>query len=82
MPLLDSDAGDIEIEKEDGYKRESQTHRPGWDSLSSDNDGDSIDTSEKTPGQQKDEDSGLSFNLDLGPSILDDVLQVMDKLHN
>lgn len=72
---------------EDGYQREnnvasSQTHRPGWGSLSSDKDEDSTDTCDKTAGQQKDEDTGFSFSLDLGPSILDDVLQVMDKQHN
>ncbi|XP_035529960.1 cdc42 effector protein 3 [Morone saxatilis] len=87
MPLLDSEEGDIEMEKEDGCQRgnivaSSQTHRPGWGSLSSDKDGDSGDTCDKSAGQPKDEDSGFSFSLDLGPSILDDVLQVMDKLHN
>lgn len=75
------------MEKEDGYQRgnhvaSSQTHSPGWGSLSSDKDGDSTDNCDKTAGQHKDEDSGFSFSLDLGPSILDDVLQVMDKLHN
>lgn len=87
MPLLDSEEGDGEMEKEEGYQRgsnvpSSQTRRPGWGSLSSDKDGDSTDTCDNTAGQQKDEDSGFSFSLDLGPSILDDVLQVMDKLHN
>lgn len=87
MPLLDSEEGDGEMEKEDGYQRgnhvaSSQTHSPGWGSLSSDKDGDSTDNCDKTAGQHKDEDSGFSFSLDLGPSILDDVLQVMDKLHN
>nr|XP_046268293.1 cdc42 effector protein 3-like [Scatophagus argus] len=86
MPLLDNDEGDGEMEQEDGYQRgnnvaSSQPHRTGWDSLSSDQN-DSTSTSVKNAGQQKDEDSGFSFSLDLGPSILDDVLQVMDKLHN
>lgn len=86
MPLLDSEEGDEEMEKV-GYQRgnnvaSSQTHRPGWGSLSSDQDGDSTDTCDKTAGQQKEEDSGFSFSLDLGPSILDDVLQVMDKDQN
>lgn len=84
MPLLDSDGGDDEMEKEDGYQRvnsvaSSQTHRTGWGSLSSDKDKDACDT---IGGPQKDEESGFSFSLDLGPSILDDVLQVMDKNHN
>lgn len=87
MPLLDSDGGDEEMEKEedgDGYQRvnsvaSSQTHRTGWGSLSSDKDTDACDT---IAGLQKDEDSGFSFSLDLGPSILDDVLQVMDKNYN
>ncbi|XP_034531748.1 cdc42 effector protein 3 [Notolabrus celidotus] len=86
MPLLDSAEGDEEMEKEDGYQRgnkvaSSQTQRSGWGSLSSDKDGDSTDTCDTSAGQQKDEDSGFSFSLDLGPSILDDVLQVMNK-HN
>lgn len=87
MPLLDSEDGDVEEGKEDGCQKgnnvaSSQTHRPGWGSVSSDKDGDSTDTSDITVGQQEDEDNGFSFSLDLGPSILDDVLQVMDKLHN
>ncbi|XP_070698864.1 cdc42 effector protein 3 [Pempheris klunzingeri] len=87
MPLLDREEGDEEMEKEDGNQRgknvsSSQTLGPGRGSLSSDKDGDSTDTCDKTDGGQKDEDSGFSFSLDLGPSILDDVLQVMDKLHN
>ncbi|XP_053191382.1 cdc42 effector protein 3-like [Scomber japonicus] len=73
MPLLD-DVRDME--KEDGYQRGNQTHSFGRGSLSSDRDGDSTD---KPAGQQREEDSGFSFSLDLGPSILDDVLQVMDK---
>lgn len=87
MPLLDSEEGDEEMEKEEGYRGEGtaasgQTHRPGWGSLSSDKDGDSTDTCDHTTEPQKEEESGFSFSLDLGPSILDDVLQVMDKQHN
>lgn len=87
MPLLDSEEGEGAMEKEDGYQKGKnvdsiQTHRPGWGSPSSDNNEDSTDTSDKTARQQKDEDGGFSFSLDLGPSILDDVLQVMDKQHN
>lgn len=86
LPLLDSEEGDEEMEKDAGYQRvinvaSSQIRRPGSGSVSSDKDGDSTDTCDKTAGQQKDEDSGFSFSLDLGPSILDDVLQVMNK-HN
>lgn len=77
MPLLDSEEG--EVEQEDGYQRGNNVaagpiHRPGHGKLSLDRDG-------KTDGQQKEEDNGFSFSLDLGPSILDDVLQVMDKHH-
>ncbi|KAG8013626.1 hypothetical protein GBF38_022089 [Nibea albiflora] len=86
LPLLDSEERDEEMEKEAGNQRvihvpSSQTRRPGSGSVSSDKDGDSTDTCDKTAAQQKDEDSGFSFSLDLGPSILDDVLQVMNK-HN
>lgn len=87
MPMLDSEEGEEEVEKKDGYPRGNavaynQSHSLGRGSLSSDKDGDSSDICDKTDGQLKDEDSGFSFSLDLGPSILDDVLQVMDKLHN
>ncbi|KAM9842522.1 cdc42 effector protein 3 isoform 1-T2 [Aulostomus maculatus] len=80
MPLLDSEEG--ETEKKDGHQRGNNvTPRPGRGSLSSDRDGDFTMTCDKTDGQQKEEDSSFSFSLDLGPSILDDVLQVMDQLH-
>ncbi|XP_040917138.1 cdc42 effector protein 3-like [Toxotes jaculatrix] len=84
MPLLDSE-GDGDMEQDDGYQRGNnvaynQTRSLGRGSVSSDKDGDSTETCDKTDRQQKDEDSGFSFSLDLGPSILDDVLQVMDKL--
>lgn len=87
MPLLDSEDGEEEAEKMDGYQRGNvvvynQSHSLGRGSVSSDKDGDSSDICDKTDGQLKDEDSSFSFSLDLGPSILDDVLQVMDKLHN
>lgn len=39
----------------------------------------STESSNKGAGQ--DEDSSFSFSLDLGPSILEDVLQVMEQLH-
>lgn len=83
MPLLDSEGGDEEIM--DRYQRgsilSSQVHCSGQDSMSLNRDEDFTESQEKKVGQKKDEDSGFSFSLDLGPSILDDVLQVMDK-HN
>lgn len=42
------------------------------------------ENSKKTPTEsspKQDEDSSFSFSLDLGPSILEDVLQVMEQLH-
>lgn len=84
MPVLDTDGGDEEMIDE--YQRgnivaSSQVHCSGRGSVSSDRDGDFTETRDKQNGQKKEEDSGFSFSLDLGPSILDDVLQVMDK-HN
>ncbi|XP_026154380.1 cdc42 effector protein 3 [Mastacembelus armatus] len=86
MPLLDSEEGDEETEKQDGYQRgtivasnQNLSHQRG--SVTSDQDTDSTKICNTTARQQTEEDSGFSFNLDLGPSILDDVLQVMDKLH-
>lgn len=85
MPLLDSEKGGEEMETEDGYQQGNkvaplQSHISRWDGPSSDQKEDSTETNGKTAGQ--DEDSGFSFSLDLGPSILDDVLQVMDNLHD
>ncbi|XP_078134286.1 cdc42 effector protein 3 [Sander vitreus] len=87
MPLLDSEEGEAEMEKEDGYQSGNNVapnlaHSLGRGSLNSDKDEDSTETYDKTVGQHKEEDSGFSFSFDLGPSILDDVLQVMDKHHN
>lgn len=87
MPLLDSEGGEEEMETEDGYQKGNniasiKTHRLEWGRPSSDKNEDSTDTSDKAAGQQKDEDSGFSFCLDLGPSILDDVLKVMDERNN
>lgn len=85
MPLLDSEEGEGEMERDDMYQQgiaagPTQTRSHGCGNLNSDRDGDSTMSScEKTAGQLKDED--ISFSLDLGPSILDDVLQVMEKLH-
>ncbi|KAM8833772.1 cdc42 effector protein 3 isoform 1-T2 [Synchiropus picturatus] len=80
MPLLDRE--DRIIEEEEVHKDKvapSQDYSSEQKSLSLDRNG-------KLPvikaGEtQKDEDSGFNFSLDLGPSILDDVLQVMDKHH-
>nr|XP_057947044.1 cdc42 effector protein 3-like [Doryrhamphus excisus]XP_057947046.1 cdc42 effector protein 3-like [Doryrhamphus excisus] len=86
MPLLDSEVGEEgKFEMEDGSQKgkniaTTQSYSAGWDNLSSDMDGDATVTADKIEGQQKEEDNGFSFSLDLGPSILDDVLQVMDKL--
>lgn len=66
LPLLDS---------EEGGEVETASTQPLRGRLST-------DTCDKTAAQTKEEDNGFSFSLDLGPSILDDVLQVMDKLHN
>lgn len=87
MPLLDSEEEEKVMEKVDGCQRginvaSNQIHSRGRGSVSSDKDGEFTESCDKTDGSQKDEDSGFSFSLDLGPSILDDVLQVMDKLHN
>ncbi|KAG7453939.1 hypothetical protein JOB18_025555 [Solea senegalensis] len=87
MPLLDTEEVEEEIEKVDGYRRGnnvacSQTLGAGRGSASSTKDGDSTEMHDKTTEKQREEDSGFSFSLDLGPSILDDVLQVMDKQQN
>lgn len=87
LPLLDSEGGEGETEKEDGYQKgnngaSNQPPSHEWGSVSSERDEVSTETCNKTAGQIKEEDNGFSFSLDLGPSILDDVLQVMDKLHN
>ncbi|KAK9533533.1 hypothetical protein VZT92_008645 [Zoarces viviparus] len=84
MPLLDREEGEAQMEKEDGYKSGNNVapnlpRNLGRGSLTSDRDEDSTETCHKTVRQHEDEDSGFSFSLDLGPSILDDVLQVMDK---
>ncbi|XP_034713645.1 cdc42 effector protein 3 [Etheostoma cragini] len=87
MPMLDSEEKEAEIEEEDGYQRVNNVAPNlapslGRGSLNSDKDEDSTETCDKTVGQHREEDSGFSFSFDLGPSILDDVLRVMDKHHN
>uniref|UniRef100_A0A3Q3IZB5 CRIB domain-containing protein n=1 Tax=Monopterus albus TaxID=43700 RepID=A0A3Q3IZB5_MONAL len=84
MPMLDDEEGEKEMEKEDVYQRganiaTNQTLSQEWRGMNSDREG---DATEKTARQQKEEDSGFSFSLNLGPSFLDDVLRVMDKLYN
>lgn len=76
MPLLDSTDGEGEMEEEDQFQKGSNvvSIHSGWSNPK--------DSGDKTAGQQKDDDGGFSFSLDLGPSILEDVLQVMDKQHN
>lgn len=82
MPLLDSDDG--EMESEPVYQRgnnmnvSSQKFSHKQDNMSLETD----DGHTNGTTMSKDEDGGFSFSLDLGPSILDDVLQVMDKHHN
>lgn len=88
MPLLDSEDGEEEMEREDENQHRinvgpNQSNSHGWKSFSSGRDGNStVACPDDTTGQQKEEDNGFSFSLDLGPSILDDVLQVMEKLHH
>lgn len=84
MPMLDSDE---EMNEEPVYQRgnrvPSQNCSPEQDNVVFDTEGERTDsTCDKRATMPNDEDSGFSFSLDLGPSILEDVLQVMDKLHN
>ncbi|XP_028995701.1 cdc42 effector protein 3-like [Betta splendens] len=80
LPLLDN-----EEEEEDGCQTGNNAAKQplslGPESVASGKNKLSTETCDKT-GQKTEDDSGFSFSLDLGPSILDDVLQVMDKLHN
>ncbi|XP_038823139.1 cdc42 effector protein 2-like [Salvelinus namaycush] len=85
LPLLDSEEGEGNGEMEGSV---SPSHRvmvsspsPGRGSLSSGRDGDSTQTCSEDTQQLDEVDNSFSFSLDLGPSILDDVLQVMDRLH-
>ncbi|XP_018583167.1 cdc42 effector protein 2 [Scleropages formosus] len=76
LPLLDSEEGE-ELHSEEAVAEISMRQ----DSLSSIEDTDSTrpDLVEVTQNQ---DDSTFSLDLDLGPSILDDVLQVMERLHH
>ncbi|XP_067336373.1 cdc42 effector protein 3-like [Channa argus] len=87
LPLLESEEEKGEMETKDEYQRGNNvvSNDPlsqDQGNMSSERDGVTPETSDKTAGQTKEEDNGFAFSLDLGPSILDDVLQVMDKLHN
>lgn len=77
LPLLD--IGDVEEEAYELHQEEaSVSESPGWGSLSSGRDSTQTGPEEFQPDEN---DTAFAFNLDLGPSMLDDVLQVMDKLH-
>lgn len=77
MPLLDmEDVEEIAYERQE--KAASISKSPGWEGLSSGRDSTQPGPEEFQPDEI---DTTFTFNLDLGPSILDDVLQVMDKLH-
>lgn len=82
--MLGSDDED-ELNKEGHHKgnnvASNQTDRLVRGSVNSDTCEESPESCHKTT-ELKDEDSGFSFSLDLGPSILDDVLKVMDKQHS
>ncbi|XP_072545866.1 cdc42 effector protein 2 [Salminus brasiliensis] len=77
LPLLDTEEADEE-EYELHAEVASVSQSPGRGSLSSGRDSTQTGPEES---QTDEADTGFSFKLDLGPSILDDVLQVMDKLH-
>ncbi|XP_072313778.1 cdc42 effector protein 3 [Eucyclogobius newberryi] len=81
MPILDSDDGEIETEPvfQKGNHVLCQNNSPKQHNEHS---ATGEDHSDNIATTSKDEDSGFSFSLDLGPSILDDVLQVMDKRNN
>ncbi|RVE57101.1 hypothetical protein OJAV_G00212840 [Oryzias javanicus] len=82
MPLLDGDEGDEVFKDEDCQRRNNnglnEAHAFGLSDTSSCTDGEFTESY----GDAKDEDNCFSFSLDLGPSILDDVLQVMEKIHH
>ncbi|GAA6103180.1 cdc42 effector protein 3-like [Tachysurus ichikawai] len=77
LPLLDT-----EDAEEEAYELNQEepciSKSPAWGSLSS---GKASTQTAPEEFQPDEFDTTFTFNLDLGPSILDDVLQVMDKLH-
>ncbi|XP_020343683.1 cdc42 effector protein 3-like [Oncorhynchus kisutch] len=83
LPMLDSEEGEgaIEASVSTSHGVMVSSHSPGRGSLSSGRDGDSTQTCHENTLQLDEVDNSFSFSLDLGPSILDDVLQVMDRLH-
>lgn len=77
LPLLDAE--EVEEEAYELHAQEAPCRRsPGGGSLSSGRDSTQTGPEESQPEEI---DTSFSFKLDLGPSILDDVLQVMDKLN-
>ncbi|KAL2098655.1 hypothetical protein ACEWY4_005135 [Coilia grayii] len=78
LPLLDSEEGDMIEDELTGSERASASPSPGHGRLSSGRDC-TLTTMEIS--QPDDIDFAFAFDLDLGPSILDDVLQVMNKHH-
>ncbi|KAJ8341444.1 hypothetical protein SKAU_G00337350 [Synaphobranchus kaupii] len=73
MPLLDSEEGEE-------LALEAESVRTERHSCYSGRDADSLRTFPEEP-QPEDDDDSFTLDLDLGPSILDDVLKVMDRLH-
>ncbi|XP_041928196.1 cdc42 effector protein 3-like [Alosa sapidissima] len=80
LPLLDSEEGDMVEDEPPGSDRTSTSTStsPGHGSLNSGRD---YSQAPMDISQPDEIDSAFSFSLDLGPSILDDVLQVMNKHH-
>ncbi|XP_028850027.1 cdc42 effector protein 3 [Denticeps clupeoides] len=81
LPLLDceeEEERDEERSGQSGSEQASMSFSPDGGSLSSGRD--STQTTSEEPHSDEGE-SGFFFNLDLGPSILHDVLQVMENCH-
>lgn len=80
LPLLDSEEGEGEEAEVGGSTGQDSTRRDstGQGSVSSGGDEDSFRA--KMEEVLPEEDDSI-FSLDLGPSILDDVLRVMDRFH-
>ncbi|XP_063039731.1 cdc42 effector protein 3-like [Engraulis encrasicolus] len=85
LPLLDSEEGEMMEEDElTGSERASGSPSPSTEhgSLSSGRGySHTLTTTAMEISQPDDFDNAFAFDLDLGPSILDDVLQVMNKHH-
>lgn len=78
LPLLDSEEGDMIEDEPTRSERISTSPSPRHGSLTSGRD---YSQASMDISQPDEIDSAFSFSLDLGPSILDDVLQVMNKHH-